>query len=148
MPRGGRRAGTPGAAYSNRSDLNRSRTLPAKVAPGQTYGAAGAQLAAQQIIPMATPSAPSPADLQGAAQPAGPPPPRPDFGRPTDRPDEPVTAGLSTGPGAGPEALGLAPPPPTMPQPNPTHEQLRALYQQYPNDDLRELLEDIDTGVF
>lgn len=60
------------------------------------------------------------------------------FDRPSERPDEEVTAGLPIGPGPGPEALG------TM---NPTHDELRALYQMFPNEDLRELIEDIDTGV-
>jgi hypothetical protein len=38
--------------------------------------------------------------------------------RPTERPNEPVTAGLPTGPGAGPEALSTGPqaPPTNTPQ--------------------------------
>jgi len=42
------------------------------------------------------------------------------FGAPTARPDEPVTSGLSVGPGAGPEALGMA-------QRSPTGDLLRHL---------------------
>ena len=45
MPRGGRRTGTPGASYSNRTDL----AVPAMAAKGQQYGAAGAQRRHQHL---------------------------------------------------------------------------------------------------
>jgi hypothetical protein len=54
---------------------------------------------------------------------------------PTQRPGEPLTTGLPTGPGGGPEALGL----PTDPVSN-----LRKIYAQYPTEDLRALLEDME----
>lgn len=104
MPRGGARQGKPGAAYSNRSDLQ-----PVKVAPGQQYGKGVAQREAQQAVPMAGRPAMPP------AAPAAPPrPPMPGMApgdvtpldAPTTRPNEPVTAGLSVGAGPGPEALG------------------------------------------
>ena len=112
MPRGGRRAPKPGAAYSNRSDLN-SR-LPAQAATGQPYGQAGQQLAAQQAVPMGSPPVPPPA--QGAAPTDQGNHPEPgslgDFLMPTVRPDEHVMTGAPTGPGAGPEVLpALAPDP-------------------------------------
>lgn len=58
---------------------------------------------------------------------------------PTQRPGEPLTAGLPHGAGPGPESLGV-------------HgvggedvaTQLRAIYTRYPNEDLRALLEMID----
>lgn len=107
-PRGGMRAGTPGQAYTNRTDLNAQRTLPLQAAPGQTYGARQAQLQAQHAVPMA-PQPGTPPTPTGAPQPQqGPPIPPGAFGdlhRPTERPYEPVTTGINSGPGAGSEVL-------------------------------------------
>lgn len=90
MPRGGRRQGTPGKGYSNRTDLMASTKPPAvgEVNPVAAGGMTGAAPAA----------------------PAGPPPgmamPSPDdtpmLTDPTQRPDEPITAGLPMGAGPGP----------------------------------------------
>jgi hypothetical protein len=112
-PRGGR-AGTPGRVYSNRSDLNTQRgPIPITPARGQVYGAAQAQQQAQTVLPMAPPGAPS--SPAGAIPPSAPvagggaPPPGPgELGllhRPSDRPNEPVTAGVPTGPGPGPSPM-------------------------------------------
>lgn len=109
--RGGRRTGTPGKSYSNRTDLQSHQ--PAMAVPGQTYGLASQQLQAQHAMP-----------LPGGAANAGPvqnPPTPPSGGMPlgpgalpgslgplhapTNRPGEPVTHGLPTGPGGGPEVL-------------------------------------------
>lgn len=102
MPRGGKRTPTPNTAYSNRTDLN--KPVAVQAAPNQPYGQAKAQTDAQHIAPVAPPAGPPPAQ--------GPPPaplPQPgqggDFTRPTDMPDQPITHGLPSGPGAGPEAL-------------------------------------------
>jgi hypothetical protein len=122
--RGGARAGAPGRAYGNRTDLNQQRSLPARTAPGQTYGAARAQLQAQRLVPMAPPPAPlPPGGVPGALGPGGggatmgpsaPPPAAPGWPepgslgsltRPSERPDEPVTSGAAMGPGPGPESL-------------------------------------------
>lgn len=108
MPRGGRRTGSPGTAYPNRSDLN--APLPQSAATNQPYGRAGQQLASQKIVPMAPSpiaAAPPAAPSQPMVRPPGASGP---FDRPTERPREPVTAGLPVGPGPGPEALGLGPP--------------------------------------
>jgi hypothetical protein len=109
---GGARAGQPGRAYANRSDM----TQAPRAAGGQTYGEAAAQTRAQQAVPL--PWIPPPGTGGGA--PPGPPgeaaPPAPGFAppgsfgafdRPTERPAEPVTAGAPSGPGAGPEALSF-----------------------------------------
>lgn len=105
--RGGRRNGKVGTAYKNRTDLN-GGPQPATAAPGQPYGAAGAQLAAQQALPMGTP--------QVAGGMPGPLPshiPMPgqlgDLLGDSQNPDEHVMNGSPMGPGAGPEALGMAP---------------------------------------
>ena len=120
--RGGARAGTPGRAYPNRTDLNGQRALPAQTAPGQTYGAAQAQLLAQRQVPMGAPPLALPpgqsgamggagAAAGGAPPPAAPPQSWPEPGslgsleRPSERPDEPVTSGAALGPGPGPESL-------------------------------------------
>ena len=102
--RGGARQGTPGTAYGQRTDLNQ----PISTVPGQEYGMAKQQADAQRAIPMAaSPVAPAPAQPQ---QPQGQRPSMPQPGTmphldPTNRPEEPVTAGLPFGPGAGPEAI-------------------------------------------
>jgi hypothetical protein len=106
---GGPRAGTPGGAYVNRTDLNTNRTLPVKAAPGQVYGQAAAQEQAQKAVPMGPPGAGAPQAGPQQAPQGMPPVPPGGFGdihRPTERPLEPVTAGAALGPGPGTEALG------------------------------------------
>ena len=122
MPRGkgGAVKGTVGTPYPNRSDLQAS--APVEVAPAAQYGERQQQQAAQRAIPIgpspqgpppgASPpqgAPPSPQGQPGLSQalPAAPPggPGILPFLHPTNRPNEPVTAGLATGPGPGPEAL-------------------------------------------
>ena len=113
MPRGGKRFGTPGQAYANRTDLSAAEAI--KTVPGQAYGAAQQQREAQQTIPIkGTQVAPAgPAAGAAASSPAAPaaPPPNPTvpgtlgFADPSARPGEPVQHGLPMGPGAGPEVL-------------------------------------------
>lgn len=111
MPRGGSRNPRPGGQYPNRTDLSAgSRPLPVQTATGQPYGAAKAQADAQKIVPMGGTPMPAPTPAATAAAPAtsylG------DHGdplRPTDRPNEPVTAGLAVGAGPGPEMLPSTP---------------------------------------
>lgn len=88
MPRGGARSGRPGGTYSNRSDLQTGPRLAPTAQTNQPYGVAGQQLASQQQIPM---SAPAPAPIPLSA--------------PSSRPNEPIQAGLSTGPGPGPDSI-------------------------------------------
>lgn len=130
MPRGSRRAGTPGVTYSNRTDLN--GTVPVMAAPDQPYGEAGAQRAAQQAVP-----------LRGA-----PPVPRPpvtpdqvpNLLDPTARPGEPVTAGLPVGAGPGPEVLGMG-------LGNAVLDELREAYRLTRSEALRDMIEDIESGT-
>ena len=123
--------------YPNRSDLrNPTKKLAAKAAPGQTYGEAGKQIAAQQQIPMAA-----------SPQPAVTPPqttverPRPgQFGpldRPTERPDEPLTAGAPFGPGRTTQVSGYA----GVRNSDPILDELRALYAAYPSEELADMLD-------
>jgi hypothetical protein len=100
--------------------------------------------AAQATIPLpATANSPAPAAQQPApAQAAaGAGPPELDFARPTERPGEPVTAGLAMGPGAGPEILGFG-----GVVNDSIGDTLRALYAQNPNNDILRLLELHDKG--
>lgn len=149
MPRGGQRTGKPGKSYGNRTDLNPA--VPIKAAPGQQYGKATAQIEAQRAVPVARPAtdvvAPAPAVGPDASAPASGPaaPPMPLPGQvipldaPSQRPGEPITAGLAMGAGAGPEALG-----PLGGGGEDVGMQLRAIYAQFPNEDLRSLLELLD----
>lgn len=117
-------AGLPGAPSANRTDL--AVATPTRL----PYGEAGALQAAQHQVPIAAaapppaagvPPGPPPgvpggsnappdglAAMLAAAQ-AMPPPSGPGLSGPTQRPNEPVTAGLASGPGPGPEALNLRP---------------------------------------
>lgn len=137
MPHGGRRRGTPGKAYANRSDLRGGNPLPVTVPTGQPYGAAKALEDQQRALPVSAPSGPPRvATASTATAGAGPG----SFGDPlraTERPNEPLSAGLPWGPGPGPEALnpGLG---------DPTADELRAIYARFPTEALREAIEELE----
>lgn len=98
--RGGARTGTPGTAYPNRTDLS----SPISTVPKQGYGKAADQRRAQEAVPMASSpvaAAPAPAQQRPVAAPGSMP-----YLDETQRPNEPVTAGIDYGPGAGSEAIG------------------------------------------
>ncbi len=124
--------------YKNRTDLQNKTTKVAKMAAkGQTYGAAGQQMQAQSVVPMAPP----PTDSSASAQPQknyAMPGTIGAFDRPTERPNEPVTAGSPFGPGATPFMAGTLP---RMSTESNVVEQIRAIYAAFPNDDLAALLE-------
>jgi hypothetical protein len=132
---GGPRQGAPGKSYQNRSDM----TQAPRAVPGQTYGDAGQQIAAQQAVPLPQ-QAPPPAAGQGSpGVPGGPSgAPLTPIGAPTQRPGEPLTTGIPTGPGAGPEALG------PMPGQTSPVDEVRALFAAYPTDDMRRLVAYLD----
>lgn len=113
MASGGARTGVPGTAYPNRTDMNAGATQPVRAASGQQYGQRGQQEAAQQAIPL------------------------PDFSAATARPNEPISHGMPTGPGPGPVAAGIPAAPATD---SSVVDQIRAIYQVYPNHDLLDLL--------
>lgn len=81
MPRGkgGKRQGTPGVGYSNRTDLMMDYDQSAA-----TPAAGGVEVAPEREMMRQTPE-----DSPGLSD-------------PTQFPTEPITAGLSIGPGAGP----------------------------------------------
>jgi len=120
------------AAYAQRTDLN----MPATAVPGQTYGEAGKQIAAQRAVPMGAPAAPvAPAATQ--PQPGFTPGQFGPLDRPTERPNEPLTAGAPFGPGRmGGGNVYLGPR-----NSDPVLDELRALYATYPSDELADMLD-------
>jgi hypothetical protein len=115
--------------------------LPA-VPNGLPYGERKQLETSMSAVPMSGPSGavapPSPA-------PGGPPdqaalmqalqnyqPPQGDLTAPTANPNEPVTAGLPSGPGPGPGTMQAAP--------DLIGAQLNAIFQQFPNDDLLRII--------
>jgi hypothetical protein len=143
VPRGGRRSGTQGKAYASRTDL----AMPMMAAPGQQYGKVTEQMDAQRALPMAraaTDIPPAPSQAPRAAA-AAPPVPLPgqltSLDAPTQRPTEPITAGLDIGPGPGPEALGEL----GGYAGDDVGMELRAIYSRFPTEDLRRVLEMLDT---
>ena len=95
MPRGGRRQGTPGRGYQNRTDLMSN----------YDQGQAPAVGGQAPVAPAAAPDqAPGPTGL-----PQRSPDQSPSLSDPSTRPGEPITAGLSSGAGPGPDALGMDP---------------------------------------
>lgn len=122
--------------YPNRSDLRDRATKVARTAAkGQAYGEAGKQLAAQRAVPIAA----SPSDAVPAPQPSGPMPGSLGaLDRPTERPTEPITAGVDFGAGPGAMQAGVSQPIRTA---DPVLERLRVLARQFPNDDVLDLLD-------
>ena len=120
--------------YSNRSDLRNPAEKMAKTAvPGQAYGEAGKQLASQSVVPMGGSPAPAP------AAPSAPPVMPGSLGaltRPTERPNEPLTAGASFGPGPTPGTQFVVPK-----ESDPVLNELRGLYQAYPSPELADMLD-------
>jgi len=114
------------AAYANRTDLNASQG---------TYGDIKKAKDAQRAVPMGK----APTDMGKSA-------PAPQysipgtlgaFNRPTERPNEPITAGANFGAGPNAMAAGI---PIMMNAQMQAKEELRAIYSMYPNEDLADLL--------
>ncbi len=120
--------------YPNRSDLRNPAGKVAKAAAtGQTYGKAAEQMRGQSVVPVAAPPTETAQPRQYA---------RPGtlgaFGRPTEAPNEPITAGASFGAGATPLEAGTLP---RLSTETSVMEQLRAIYAAYPNEDLADLID-------
>lgn len=108
---GGKRQGTPGHVYANRSDLTNDY--------GPVTGLQTPAIGSLPPNPMPATPPPAPAgapvsqDGTGAVPLAPGPAVTPDqvtpMDAPTNRPGEPVTAGMALGPGPGPEALAFPP---------------------------------------
>ena len=87
---GGARQGTPGKAYSNRTDLA-TDMMPLPEAGTRTPASGGMGQSGEDMLKAAQ-NAPRPIYADDV----------PNLKDPTTRPAEPVTAGLPTGPGPGP----------------------------------------------
>ena len=98
-----------------------------QAATGQTYGKATEQRNAQRAVPMGTPPTEVQRPVPGTLG---------SLTRPTERPMEPITAGANFG--AGPSAVGAGIPQPTGDN---ALEELRMIYQMFPNDDLADLID-------
>lgn len=113
-------------AYANRTDLNNpAQKIAVQTAKGQTYGKAAEQAAAQRAVPMGAPAQVAPGSM-GA------------FNRPTERPQEPITAGVNFGDGPNAEQANVNRPARTT---DPVLARLQYLYENFPNDDLADLLD-------
>ncbi len=116
-----------------------------KAAPGGEYGSVTKLDDGQKVIPLpnanaANVTAPAPVTSAPPGGGAGPTiaPGDINFEGPTQRPNEPVTAGLPMGPGPGPEVLNLPSPA------NTTASMLRTIYANVPganNNDMLRLVE-------
>ena len=127
--------------YGNRSDLRNPATRQVRFT-GQTYGEGAAQARSQQAV--APGSAPAQVQAQQMAAQQAPRPGAQPLLRPTDRPDEPITAGADFGPGPSSQQAGIIP---RIIPVDDTIEELRMLYQLYPNPDLLNLLSKYGAGI-
>ena len=128
------------ATYPNRTDLNNpAKKLPVTTAPGQTYGEAGAQRAAQKAVPMGAPQPPQAQQQQRQPLPVTP------LTAPTERPDEPITAGNPLGAGPGMESLPQPMPMDTAPgSRQDLINQVRYIYSKTPNTALLQLILELE----
>lgn len=116
--------------YPNRSDL---ATQPVQTPKGQDYGEAKGQVDSQRAQPVAGAAGPTP---NAISQLSGLEPGNiPSLSDPSALPNQPITAGLPSGPGPGPSSLKTAS---FGPQ---ELSVMRALYLKSPNEDIRRLIE-------
>jgi hypothetical protein len=120
MPPGGTRTAKAGATYANRADLNGSADA--------TYGDG----VNAQTVRTATPNTTRTPSPSMGGQPMAPPGAIGPLDAPTDRPNEPLTAGLPIGAGPGPAggSFGV----------DDALYDLRALAQRYPYRELLRLI--------
>ena len=119
------------AEYPNRTDLqNPAAKMAATAAKGQTYGAAGQQIAAQQAVPMGA----APTDMAPQPQQPRPTPGNVvDLMAPSERPQDMMAPIM----GNKPVILQSS---------DPVLDELEVLFSMYPNDDLRDLLSALKFG--
>jgi hypothetical protein len=108
---------------------------------GQTYGEATQQTQAQRAVPTGTTPVSAQAQqmaAQGPASQARAVPGAQPLNRPTERPNEPLTAGAPFGPGPGPLDSKIMP---KMIPDSDVLDRLVALHNMFPNDQLRLLIQ-------
>ena len=114
--------------------------LPISTASNQQYGQRLAQQRSQEAVPMGTPptSVPSPVRQRPRTAPGTLTP----LTAPTGRPNEPITAGANFGLGVDAMGAGILPTPSSSTD---VVEQLVYLNMMYPNPDLQNLIDAIQT---
>ena len=122
--------------YSNRSDLRSPATRKVNFT-GQTYGEASEQARSQAAVPPGAAPGQVQAQQMAAQQSPAPRPGARPLNRPTERPTEPVTAGADFGPGPNSQQAGMMP---RIVPVDDVMEQLRVLYQMFPNEDLADMI--------
>ena len=105
MPSGGYRQPGKSAAVSGPGAYSARTDRPQVEQLAEGYGENGEMRSLRQASPVQPTRKPTVAPGRGGG--GGGMPQVTPFGAPTERPDEPVTAGAPLGPGPGPEALGL-----------------------------------------
>lgn len=116
---------------ANRFDLQNPAAKVAKAAAkGQTYGKATEQLASQSAVPMGAP----PSEV--AASRAAKKPMPTALTAPTQRPDEPITAGAQFGPGPNMYQAGI----PMVTESQLALQEIRQIAMMFPSEDLDDLL--------
>jgi hypothetical protein len=123
--------------YPNRSDLRNPATRKVQFT-GQTYGEGAAQNRSQQMVSPGSAPVDVEAQRQAVMEQRRMRPGAMPLTRPSERPDEPITAGADFGEGPGSMASGVVGR--IIPQ-DPVIETLRALYSMYPNDGLAEMIQ-------
>jgi hypothetical protein len=131
----------PGSGRRARRNANAERRASGQAVaapPSRNYGDRKASEDAQSLMPISDAAVAQRADLSAALAAAQSQTPGQGLAAPTSRPGEPVTAGLPTGPGAGPSALadgtgGLS-----------DADIARALYRRFPTEAMRKLVERAD----
>lgn len=128
-----------GRQYGNRTDLagNARPSLPASAGPSQQYGQRVALERAQQAVPQGA-SPTQPPSVERQQQQMAAPGSLGALLRETERPGEPITAGMAMGAGPGPEVLpvGIG---------SDLSARLRALFAANPGDErLRDVIEELD----
>jgi hypothetical protein len=130
-------------SYPNRSDLrNPAAKIARQVVPGQTYGEGTRQMEAQRAVPMGA----APAQVQAGAAAAQlaeranrvrvAPGQLGDLYGPSDM-TRPITDGADFGPGRTAAQAGI---PKYIEPVNPVMDELLAIYRQFPNEDLADLI--------
>lgn len=123
------------AGYAQRVDLlGASKKSPVTTAKSKTYGDSVASRASQQAVPMG--AAPDLAQMPVA--PRRQLPTVSPLSGPSDRPNEPITAGMNFGPGPNAQQAGI---PIVVNQQASAVDQLRQIVRMHPTDDLLDLLD-------
>ena len=112
--------------------------LPVTTATNQQYGMALAQQKSQQAVPMGQSPVSAPQQTTPTVRPGSLTP----LTAPTARPNEPITAGANFGPGVDAMGAGILPTPSSSTD---VVEQLVYLNMMYPNPDLQNLIDAIQT---